>query len=269
MPDQIDRNAGRGLFGFDPAGYDATRPDYPPWIFDRLRDCGALTPGAATLEIGPGSGKATRELLAYGADPLTLVEPDARFIAHLESTVCRFAADCRIVRLPFEEVSFTDEFDLVAAATMFHWLDQVAALRRIRRSLRPGGFAALFWNLLQDLDKEDAFHEATRRLLAPLATSPAGAPDTVPFALNRAAREAEAVSSGFARVEYFESRWTLTLDTQQIGKLYEGFSSIQLLDPEPRSALLRDLMTIADRQFDGTVERNVTSCLYLLSEAER
>ena len=126
-----------------------------------------------------------------------------------------------------------------------------------------------FWNLLQDLDKEDAFHEATESLLAPLATSPAGAPNALPFALDRNARETEALSSGFTGVEYSESRWTLTLDTQQIGKLYEGFSPVQRLDPDHRSELLQQLMTIADQKFNGTVERNVTSCLYLLSEPER
>lgn len=35
--DYIHRHEGRQLFGLNPAGYDNARPDYPAWIFERLR----------------------------------------------------------------------------------------------------------------------------------------------------------------------------------------------------------------------------------------
>src|SRR5438309_1460157 len=54
----------RRLFGGDPGGYDRARPDYPSRVYEILRARCGLRPGAATLEIGPGSGLATRRLLA-------------------------------------------------------------------------------------------------------------------------------------------------------------------------------------------------------------
>jgi hypothetical protein len=119
--------------------------------------------------------------------------------------------------------------------------------------------------VLGDVDKEDLFHDATHSLLAPLAVGPSENPDTVPFALDRAAREAEANAAGFNSTEYRESRWSLVLTTEQVGKLYESFSHIQRLDADARAKLLDELMTIADTQFNGKAVRNITSCLYVFS----
>ena len=266
MPDAIDRQEGRRLFGLNPQGYEDSRPDYPDWIWERLRDQGALVPGAGTLEIGAGSGRATRRLLAHGADPLTIVEPDDRFGPMLEAATCDHTAQCRVIHQSFEDVELHDaQFDLVAAATSFHWVTPVAGLQKVKRVLKDEGIAALFWNVLQALGVADEFHDATQGLLSSLAGSPSGAPNTLPYALDRQAREADARASGFERVEYFESIWTLELDTHQVGKLYEGFSSIQRLDEPSRTTLLTELMEIAEKQFNGRVERNVTSCLYVLS----
>ena len=266
MPERIERQEGRHLFGQNPQGYDDSRPEYPEWIFAHLRDRGALVPGTVTLEIGAGSGRATRHLLAYGANPLTIVEPDERFAVLLDAATSKSPAPCTLIQQSFEDAELPDNrFDLVAAATSFHWIEPMAGLGKIKGVLKDDGVAALFWNVLQDPDKEDPFHDATQNLLADLAVSPSGAPDAVPYPLDRHARRAEAHASGFDNVEYLESKWTLVLDAKRVGKLYEGFSSLQRLDAASRTALLAALMEIANTQFSGTVERNITSCLYVLS----
>lgn len=265
MPEKIDRREGRHLFGLNPQGYEASRPEYPGWIYECLRDSGALRAGTATLEIGAGTGRATRKLLEYGADPMTIVEPDARFAEMLQSILGELT-HCRVIHRSFEDAELdADQFDLVAAATSFHWIAPEVGLAKVRRVLRDGGVAALFWNTLADLAKQDAFHDATEFLLSGLAAAPSGAPNTLPHALDRVAREADAREAGFERVQYFESKWEIELSTEQIGALYEGFSSIQRLTEQPRTKLLCELMQIAEDQFAGRVTRNVTSSLYLLS----
>ncbi len=265
MTDRIDPGEGRRLFGLDPEGYDDVRPEYPDWIFESLRRSGALYRGAATLEIGPGPGTATGRLLELGADPLTLLEPDERFAERLALTTRAAGSRCTIVHQSFEDTEPGEgQFDLVAAATSFHWLDPVPALRKVRGILRDDGCLALFWNVFQDLNKPDPFHDATAALLAPLAASPSGAPDAVPFALDRAAREAEARRAGFSAISYEESHWAYEISTTQVGRLYGGFSSIQRLEADARRELLADLMRIAEVEFSGRVTRNMTSCLYLI-----
>jgi SAM-dependent methyltransferase len=263
MPERIDRTEGRHLFGLNPQRYDTSRPDYPHWIFERLRAGGALHVDAAVLEIGAGSGRATRQLLTFGANPLTVIEPDVRFGPLLRSVMAKSAAETHLLACSFEDASLADDqFDLVAAATSFHWLEPLPALRSIRRLLKAGGTVALFWNVLADLDRPDAFHDATQALLSPLAVSPSGAPGTLPFALDRQAREADFSAAGFDAIEHHQSKSTFVIDTAGVGRLYEGFSHIQRLDAAARTMLLDRLMHIAETQFNGRVERYVTSCLY-------
>ena len=265
MAKKIDKSEGRYLFGHDPAGYDAARPRYPQWIFDTLLDAGALYPGAATLEIGPGTGLATVHLLTHGVNPLVLVEPDPRFEAALITAVKPFNVGCEYYFQTFEQTTLASEqFDLIVCATAFHWLDAVPALKKAKLSLKPGGSIALIWNVLQDLEKEDLFHNATQTLLNALATSPSGAPNTLPYALNVEARRSDALAAGFSSVTYQESKWTHTITTEQVGHLYAGFSQIQRLENSERQQLLSALMKIADDKFNGRVERNITSCLYVI-----
>ena len=260
MPESISRAEGRHLFGLDPESYDAARPQYPDSIYRFMLDRGALRPAAATLEIGAGSGLATRRLIEYGARPMTVIEPDARFTPQLTSL-----ANVHLVQCAFEDAQLASRsFDLVAAATSFHWLDPTVAIDKIARVLKPGGYAALWWNLFGDVERADPFHDATQSLLADLAVSPSGAPNTVPFALDRAAREEEFARSGkFDAVEYSETRWTLTLNTRQVGQLYGGFSHIQRLPEAQRVELLERLMAVAQSGFGGTVARNMLSAIYL------
>jgi len=265
MPDVIDRSEGRRLFGLDPNSYCDARPDYPEAVYRALVDHGAIGPGTATLEIGAGPGVATRRLIELGAAPLTVVEPDARFSASLERLAAASAIPMHIVCDAFEDAALPSAtFDLVAAATSYHWLDPTVALDKIATLLRPGGYVALWWNLFGDPDRADPFHDATRELLADGAISPSGAPDAIPFGLDRAAREAEFARSGaFGGVVYAQTRWTLTLDTARVGKLYEGFSHIQRMPTGARERLLAQLMEIADIEFGGRVERNMISPVYL------
>ena len=269
MPEWISRDEGRHLFGLDPEGYDAVRPQYPDLIYEFMAEHRALRPNTATLEIGAGSGLATRRLIEYGANPITIIEPDARFAPQLRSLATK--AEIHLVQSAFEDAQLQPRaFDLVAAATSFHWLDPNVAIDKIARVLKPGGYVALWWNVLGIQGRDDAFHDATVALLEDLAVSPSGAPNTIPFALDRAARVEQFAQSGlFAPVECAETRWTLVLNAAQIGTLYGGFSHIQRLQAPERAALLEQLMVIARTQFGGTVERNITSVIYLARRLSR
>lgn len=258
----IHHHEGRIAFGNNSSAYDAARPPYPDELFTALLEQGALFAGAHTLEIGPGNGLATKRLLAMHATPLTLVEPDQRFSDILSGFV---GDNCRVVYAPFEAVTLDPaSFDLAVIATAYHWLDPHTRVAKLARIVKPGGFVALLWNVFQDTTRADPFHEATKALLSGLANSPSGAPDQLPFALDQQAREKEFSASGCFRLAvYVEHRWTLTLDTERVVKLYEGFSSIARLAAPERTAILDALARIAERQFHGVVERHMTSPLYL------
>ncbi len=261
----IAETEGRGLFGQAAQAYDQVRPPYPEAYFSLLVNQGVLFPGCATLEIGAGSGLATHRLLALGANPLTVIEPDRGFGELLSKIEQASSGALHLLPCTFEEAELANRaFDLVVIATAFHWLDPQVRVAKIARLLKQHGSVVLLWNIFGDLAKHDDFHEATKHLLVHLVPSPSGAPEKLPFALDRAAREAEFIGGGdFALSTFLETHWTLTLNPNQVRSLYSGFSSIARLPDEERLPLLERLAAIADVQFGGKVIRNMTSPMYI------
>jgi SAM-dependent methyltransferase len=152
------RHAGRRLFGIDPAGYAAGRPGYPSALFDLLEERCGLGPGARTLEIGPGGGQATADLLGRGAAPLVLLEPDPELSSFLRD---RFGASVEVRTEPLEDAVLGEgSFDLATSATAFHWVDQELGLDQVARALTHGGWWAAWWSAYHDPDHPDAFYEA-------------------------------------------------------------------------------------------------------------
>jgi SAM-dependent methyltransferase len=262
---EIARTEGQRAFGNNPAGYAQARPDYPPQVYDILRDRCGLRPGVRTFEIGPGTGVATRHLLQRGATPLVAVEPDERLAGFLTSTLGQSASGLEVKITTFEEAELPSGwFDLGTAATTLHWLDEEATLRKVARLLQSGGWWAAWWNVFGDPSQRDEFHEATNSLLAPLDRSPSASSDgRPPFALDVDRRIAQLRAVGaFANITSDLIRWTASLDTVQVTRLYATFPSISRLHPAEQQRLLEELGRIADDAFGGRVERPMVTPLY-------
>jgi len=256
----IDRRFGRQAFGDDPANYDASRPPYPQWVFDILRERCGLKPGAAVFEAGAGTGKATRPLLALGADPLVAIEPDARLAGFLRASAPSPALEVRVET--FEDAVLpAAAFDLGVCATAFHWLDEQAALAKVADALKAGGWWAMVWNLFGDPDRTDPFHDATDALLNGGPRTPSHGPG--------AAESLNARLSGFGRNGRFEAiaheqrPWDLVLDPDQVVALYSTFSDMTARPADEQREVLAELRRIAAAPpFDGRVVRNMLTRLW-------
>lgn len=256
----IDRRAGRSAFGLDPTGYHASRPDYPAWIFQTLRARCGLGRGAAVFEIGAGTGKATRQLLDAGACPMTAVEPDARLAAFLSRNNPDSALEVMVSTFEDAELE-ASTYDLGVSATAVHWLEENAALAKISRLLRPGGWWAAVWNVFGDDDRPDPFHLATQEVLSG-PSSPSAGEGGVPFGLDVEARLAGIRKTGaFHAAESMTSRWSLVLDPEQTVALYATYSNVSIRSD--RDAVLAELGRIARDEFGGRVVRNMTTSLYI------
>lgn len=257
----MERSEGRYLFGRDPAGYDFARPDYPERVFELLVERCGLRAGSAVLEVGPGTGKATRRLLELGAEPLVAVEPDPALAAHLRAV---FGAVLDVVEAPFEDADLSGAFDLGVAATSFHWVEPALGLGKVSRLLRPGGGWAMWWTQHGDESGEDAFRDATRHLLSGLPDPRpwARAPGRPWFAVDVPARREDLVAAGFEAVEHELIRRTVRFDTTRIRALYATFSPIARLPAEERERLLDAVALVAERDFAGVVERPLLTVVY-------
>jgi SAM-dependent methyltransferase len=255
------RDEGRQVFGSAAAAYAAARPGYPDRVFEILRDRCGLGPSSRVLEIGAGSGQATMRL-AESAASVVAVEPSAAMAEQLRARAGT-SSGLDIVVAAFEDVDLPPAlFDLVAAATAFHWLDPEVALPKIAAVLRPGGWLALWWNVFGDPLLPDPFHDATEPLLRNLVAGPSFGAGGVDYALDVTARSQELSDYGFQVVEHEAIRWTLDLDASKIRQLYATYSNIARLPNDQKAAILDEIERIADAEFGGRVERHIVTPIY-------
>jgi SAM-dependent methyltransferase len=259
---RIDRVEGRRLFGLDPVAYDSARPGHAPRVYEILVERCGLAGGTRVLEVGPGTGQATRRLLEHGASPLLALEPDLALAAYLDTTL---SDRIEVVVTALEDAELSaDSFDLAVAASSFHWVEEDLGLAKLFEALRSGGWVALWWTLFGEPGKPDAFIEATSPLLEDLKASPTHAttPERAPHALDAEARLEALRAAGFENAEHEVVRWEARWNTRGIRALYGTFSPIARLKEPEKTEILDGVARIAEDEFGGQVERTLITSLY-------
>jgi SAM-dependent methyltransferase len=169
--------AGRALsFGVRADAYEQFRPGYPEELFD-LVTAYAGGPVRTALEIGAGTGKATRLFARHGVS-VTATEPDGAMLAELRR---HLPAGVRTVQAAFEDLRPDEQYGLVYAAAALHWTDPAGRWPRMAALLAPGGVFASFGAPVQLTDP--AVEEAVRAARSPFLVSdeipsPDGTPPT-------------------------------------------------------------------------------------------
>ncbi|MDY7102938.1 MAG: class I SAM-dependent methyltransferase [Actinomycetota bacterium] len=245
------------LYGRDPAGYGLGRPRYPAELYELLVARCGLGSGCRTVEIGPGTGVATRRLLDLGAE-VTAVEPNEAMATYLSQTL---ASRLELVVAPFEVAPLSAErFDLAVAGTSFHWVPQPAGFRQLRRVLRPGGATAIWWMLFEDPRQTDAVTDLVGSVAG--RAPGMGSGDEVPFQLDAPARRAELADAGFENVDS-EVLWSaLVLTPRQTRVLYASFAALLRLPSREREPLLDRIEDIVSTAYGGLLERQVPTAVY-------
>ena len=137
---------GGTLFSGRAGAYEAGRSGYPQALLDHLYGAEGLSPASVVADVGAGTGKLTRELLARAQAALSNYPRFFPVAATAEHTTL---ADASV--------------DWVTCASAFHWLDAPAFAAECRRILRPQGRVLLLWLVR---DAEDAFNRAHAAVLA-------------------------------------------------------------------------------------------------------
>ena len=123
--------------------YDKIRPGFPAGLYDDIFNYAGAGRGKAALEIGAGTGKATTPVLKAGY-AVTAVEPGANMAKFLREKFKDYK-DFSVVEADFEDFAPNgDSFDLIYAATAFHWVDAEIGCPKAFDLLRQGGVFALF-----------------------------------------------------------------------------------------------------------------------------
>ena len=248
--------------------YDA-RPGYPDEVYALLADVCGLRPGAEVLEIGPGTGQATLRLAEAGAH-VVAVEPGRALAQVLRRRVPGDAVT--VLVSAFEDVDLPDaSFDVVTAATAFHWIDPDAGVARAARLLRDGGWLALWWSIWGDDDRPDPFHEALVPILR--ARAPQLTADTMSataFVADIDARMTAVERSGLFGTPRRELlRWEGRHDPAGLRRMFSTFAAWITLPDDVREGVLDAVERLAQHRFDGVVRRPYQTLVYLARRLPR
>ena len=151
-------------FGAIAEAYERFRPGYPEELFDLVMTY-AGRPLRTALEIGAGTGKATRLFAGHGV-AVTATDPDAAMLTELRGAV---PAGVRAVRTAFEDLRPDETYELVYAAAALHWTRPEDRWSRVAALLEPEGVFASFGGPVQLADP--AVEESVRAARAPFLES--------------------------------------------------------------------------------------------------
>lgn len=128
--------------------YEEFRFSYPDILYERIFDyCGE---GMEALEIGIGTGKATKPFLQKGYH-ITAVEPGAKM---LEIAERKYAGNpIQFINSTFENTLFTKKFDLIYAASSFQWVNDKDRVRMVYDLLSDYGTFVRFKTMNVILEK--------------------------------------------------------------------------------------------------------------------
>lgn len=194
--------------------YERGRPPYPPEALDWLLPDGARR----VLDLGAGTGKFTRLLVARGLD-VVAVEPSAGMRAEL----ARAVPGVPVLEGTAEQIPLNDgAADAVLVAQAWHWVDPERAVPEVARVLAAGGTLGLVWNVR---DERHGWVAELGRLIHQR-------PDQHQYST------APPLGPPFSPAERFDVRWACPLTERVLLDLVASRSYVITAPPAEREAIL-------------------------------
>lgn len=224
--------AAESVFGPVAELYEQARPEYPRQVAVDALEWSGITADGSILEIGCGTGKATRLFATFGHD-LTALDPSPGML-EVARRVCRDFRNVQFLESKLEDWgSTTAQFDLVFSAMAFHWVDPETGVPKIGEVLKPGGTLAVIWHrtLHEDTPLRRAINSEYERC-APDLNSPA------PGKHGMSAVEVIESSGLFGPVERKSYPWEAEYDAESWTKYLMTTSDHRSLPADRRDQLL-------------------------------
>jgi trans-aconitate methyltransferase len=211
------------------------------------------------LEVGPGTGQATKDLLARGAvvhaieiGPATA----AKLRENLPSGRLRVSVgDFETIRLPPASA------DVLFSATAYHWISVAAQTDRPADLLHPGGGVAIV-DLIQVTSAVDhGFFDAAQPIYARYGEGHAGPPASTREDVDPPIRGVLEDDDRFEQVAVRQWDWDQTYSAADYRRLMLSYSPTQMMDPNDRQGLLDDMEDFVNTEFGGQITRPLVATL--------
>jgi len=242
-----------GTFNRAAEAYDEVRPGYPDALVEDVILLSGIPEGGSILEIGCGTGQATRPFADRGYRMLCLEIGD-----RLAALAAR-----RFVNWDNVEIrvgSFEDwepggrTFDLVIAATSFHWVDPEIRWTKTASVLKPKGPLAIFSNT--HVRRDEGFfaeNDEIYRTCAPSLWSARTGGDI--------SQVAETGSDLFEEPVERKYPWQAEYDAETYIRLLSTYSDHIRLPDREREALLEGIANLINGRYHGRVTKHYESVL--------
>ena len=238
-------------FNTAPTLYEDVRPGYPAELIQDVLDLSGRNDHSRILEVGCGTGKATRPF-AEGGYELVCLDIGADLIAVAKEKLREFP-NVSFVERAFEEWESDRKFDLIISATAFHWVDPKVRYLKASKMLKSKGFLAVFSN--QHIRKDEGFFAESQSLYdkyyAPMTTNhPTHA-------------------TNFPGVEAFQDPikrvypWTQTYSSEQYIKLLGTYSGHIALPDENKRLLFEGITNLIETKYNGQITKHYAAVLDL------
>ncbi|SDL61732.1 class I SAM-dependent methyltransferase [Paenibacillus jilunlii] len=148
----------RLTFNEDVENYDKWRPTYCEELFKDIIAYSHLEQGGKAIEIGIGTGQATRPFLETDCE-VAAIEL-GKDLTEYSKLKFREYKNFTIYNTSFEEFACPDSsIDFIYSATAFHWIPEETGYRKASKLLKNDGTLALFWNRPFVSRENDELHQ--------------------------------------------------------------------------------------------------------------
>lgn len=250
---------------FDSAAelYERARPHYPQQLFADLAASAGLGARTRVLEIGPGTGQATRGLLQRGWSVVAL-EP-GRELAAVARRVIAGRGDVDVIESPFErwDAGGREAFDLVFAATSWHWLDPQVAYRKTAELLRPGGHLAIVATEHVSPPDGDDFFRTVERAYEEVGMSDGKGGPKPPEQIPAPDAGAMETSGFFAQPIVHRYVWSQEYTAEQYLAVLSTYSNHIAASPQQRETLFARIRDLIAARTPGIVRKHYLNTLQI------
>jgi SAM-dependent methyltransferase len=209
-------------FGAAAEVYERARPGYPDAAIDWLLPQGART----VLDLGAGTGKLTRSLVARGLE-VVAVEP----LVEMREGLAAALPEVRAVAGTAEEIPLADgSVDAITVAQAWHWVDPERATAEAARVLRPGGTLGLIWN------RRDERVDWVARIGAVMGSAEAEIMDM----------DAVEIGPPFGSTESFVTEWRRRMDVDLLVEMAASRSYVITATSRRRREILDRVRRVAE-----------------------
>jgi len=251
MSEPRDPRDARLSFGSVVDVYDEIRPTYPEALFDEFFALLASQPDV--LEVGPGTGQATKDLLARGA-VVHAVEISPSMASRLRSNLPTERLQVSVGDFETIDLAATSA-DAVFSASAYHWISPAARLDRPAAILRSGGVLAIVELIQVDSPEDRGFYAAAQPIYERYGQGHVGPPAPARTDVEPTIEPALARDPRFSDVDVHRWDWDQTYTASEYRKLMLSFSDTNMMGASDRAGLVDEMESFVNDRFDGRVTR--------------